>query len=111
MPYRVGVKPGKAVSAAGMVGGIVFLLLGVFVAIPIFGLFGVFWTLIAGVITAYHAFNFFSTQGISMYEVDVNAPESVQGLDDDLRRLAKLKADGLLSEEEYERKRAEILRP
>ena len=110
MPYRVGVKPGKAISAAGMVGGIVFILLGVFVAIPIFGLFGVLWTLIAVVITGYHAFNAFSARGIAAYNVDVETPESVQGLDEDLRRLAKLRADGLLSEEEYQQKRDELLR-
>ena len=40
---------------------------------------------------------------MSAYEVDVDAPE------DDLRRLAPLKQDGLLSDEAYQRKRAELM--
>ncbi len=45
----------------------------------------------------------------SLYEVDVESPESVDDLDVSFRKLAKLKQDGLLSDEEYEQKRAEIM--
>jgi hypothetical protein len=71
MSYRIGVKPGKAVSALGMVLGGLFILLGVFLVIPTFGAFGWVWTAGAAAIVIYYAFNFFSKQGISAYEVNV----------------------------------------
>jgi hypothetical protein len=110
MAYRIGVKPGKAASAAGMVVGGLFILLGVAVVIPTFGAFGLVWTAVAGVIALYYAYNFFSSRGLSTYQLDVESPEGVEDLDASLRKLARLKADGLLTDEEYERKRAEILR-
>lgn len=48
---------------------------------PQFGLIGLAWTAIAGVITFYHAYNFFSTHGISTYEIDVD-----QNPSDNIRR-------------------------
>jgi hypothetical protein len=110
MAYRVGVKPGKAASVAGMVVGGLFLLLGVTIVLPTFGMFGVIWTLMAGVIAVFYAYNFFSSRGASAYEINVDAPDQVGDLDASLRKLAQLKADGLITEEEYERKRAQIMR-
>ena len=103
MSYRMGIKPSKPAAAVGLAAGVVFLLLGVAVVIPVFGTFGVFWTAIAGIITFFYAYNLFSRRGVSAYEVDVASPE------DDLRKLAQLRQDGLLSEEEYQRKRAELM--
>ena len=48
---RVTYRPSKAGSALGGVVGGLFVLIGLFVAIPTFGLFGVLWTLIAVGIT------------------------------------------------------------
>ena len=48
--YRV--RPGRVPSAASTVMGVLFVILGIFVVIPSFGLFGVIWTIGAGVITA-----------------------------------------------------------
>ncbi len=110
MSYRIGVRPGKAASAVGMVAGGLFVALGVAVIVPVFGTFGLVWTAFAVLITAFYAYNFFSSKGVSTYEVDVDSPGRVDDLDAGLRKLAKLKADGLVTEEEYERKRAEILR-
>ena len=103
MSYRMGIRPSKPAAAVGLAAGVVFLLLGVAVVIPVFGTFGVFWTAIAGIIVVFYAYNLFSQRGVSAYEVDVDAPE------DDLRKLAQLRQDGLLSEEEYQRKRAELM--
>jgi hypothetical protein len=103
MSYRVGIKPSKPAAAVGLAAGVVFLLLGVTVVISIFGTFRVFWTAVAGIITLFCAYNLFSRRDVSTYEVDVDAPE------DDLRKLAQLRQDGLLSEEEYQRKRAELM--
>ena len=52
MKKQVRVRPGKGQSAVGAVVGAVFVLLGIFMVIPAFGPFGIFWTLIAAVITA-----------------------------------------------------------
>ncbi len=109
MAYRIGMKPGKAVSVLAMVVGCLFILLGLFVIVPIFGLFGVVWTVVAAGITLFYAYNLFSGRGASLYEVDVESPKSVDDLDASLRKLAKLKQDGLLSDAEYEQKRAEAL--
>jgi hypothetical protein len=65
----------------------------------------------AAAIAVFSAYNAFSDRGISTYEVNVDSPDSVEDLDASLRKLAKLRDDGLLSEQEYEQKRAEILRP
>jgi hypothetical protein len=105
MPQQIRVRPGKTVSLAAMAVGLVFVLLGVAVVIPLFGFFGVAWTLLAGIIALYYAYNFFGGTGVSAYEVDVES----QDFDAKLRKAAKLKEDGLISDEEYERKRAEIM--
>ena len=110
MSYRMGVRPGRAISALGMIVGGLFVLLGLGLIIPLFGLFGLVWTAVAVAITLYHAYNFFSGRGVSAYEVNVDSPDNVDDLDASLRKLANLKADGLLSEQEYEQKRAEIVR-
>jgi hypothetical protein len=110
MPYRVGVRPGKPVSALGLAAGLLFVVLGLTVIIPLFGAFGVVWTALAAVIAAYHGYNLVSTRGLPTYQAEVRAPGPAADFDDRLRRLAKLREDGLLSEEEYQRKRGEILR-
>jgi hypothetical protein len=110
MSYRVGVKPGKAASAVGMVAGCLFVILGVTVIVPIFGMFGLIWTGLAAAITVFYAYNLFSSRGASAYEVNVESRDDVEDLDAGLRKLAKLKEDRLLTDEEYERKRAEIMR-
>jgi hypothetical protein len=112
MANQVRVRPGKPVSLVGMVVGGIFVLLGAFVLVPLFGSFGwfmgafaIFWTLVAAAIAGYHAVNFFGGRGLSLYEVDVDGGD----FDAQLRKLARLKDDGLLSAEEYEQKRAEIM--
>ena len=107
------VRPSKGSSIVGMIGGATFILIGVTTVIPMAGLFGVFWTLIAVVITGSHAFNVFSEKGFSHYQVDVEVTDTYQekgeSFDDKLRKLKVLKEDGLITEEEYEIKRKEIL--
>ncbi len=44
MSYRVGVKRGKAVSVAGLVVGLLFVLLGPTFAVRVFGTFGLIGT-------------------------------------------------------------------
>jgi hypothetical protein len=112
MAYRIGVRPGKFASIAGMVVGGVFVLLGI-ALVPIVGVFALVWTAVAAAITIFHGYNVFSRRGASAYEVTVESSEKPSGSQDDLdaslRKLASLRDDGLLTEEEYQRKRAEAL--
>lgn len=110
MAYRVGVKPGKAASLLGMVVGGLFILLGIAVIVPTFGAFGLVWTAVAGAIALFYAYSFFSSRGVSAYEISVTSPESMDDLDAGLRKLAKLKDDGLVTDQEYEQRRAEVMR-
>src|SRR4051794_35365482 len=102
MSYRIGVKPSKAACVVGVVTGGLFLLVGAVAIVPRFGAFGILWTAVAGLITAFYGYNLVSTGGVSAYEVNVESPQSVDDLDASLRKLATLKNDGLLTEEEYE---------
>lgn len=53
---RVTYRPGKANGVFGIVCGGIFVLIGLFIAIPAFGAFGVLWTLFALGTTAYCAY-------------------------------------------------------
>jgi hypothetical protein len=110
MAYRIGVKPGKAASAMGMFVGTLFVILGILVVVPTVGVFGMVWTAVAAAIALFYAYNLFSSRGASAYEVNVESPERVDDLDSSLRKLAKLKDDGLLTDEEFEKQRADLMR-
>lgn len=110
---RVRVKPSKEVSLVSLVGGIAMIVFGVIWAIPTFGAFGVVWTIFALAITGYHAFNAFSGKGVATQEIDVegfdSAPVTANDESERLQRLEGLRARNLITEEEYQRKRAEII--
>ncbi|WP_163538920.1 SHOCT domain-containing protein [Gracilibacillus sp. YIM 98692] len=117
MFQRYRVKPSKSASVLGMIVGIIFIFIGA-TQMSHMGFFGVIWTLIALAITGYHAVNVFSNKGVSSYQVDVqrekNENNRVVSDDSDyeskLRQLHRLKEDDIISEEEYSRKKEEILR-
>ena len=113
---RVTYRPSKAQAGFSTVVGALFVLIGVFVAIPSFGAFGVVWTLIALGITVYNAYMAFGGKYIGP-EINIedeaapgpgpqDAPMDIEGR---LTALAGLREKGLISEEEYEEKRREIL--
>ncbi|TFB22859.1 hypothetical protein E3U55_06370 [Filobacillus milosensis] len=112
--YRV--KPGKSQSMLGMIVGVAFVFIGI-TQISNFGAFGIIWTLIAVAITGYHAVNVFSNKGVATYEVDVQgeskSPTQQQTGSEDyeskLRQLHRLKEDNIISEEEYNEKKEELL--
>ncbi len=116
---RVTYRPSKAQGAMGAVFGGVFILIGLFVVIPTFGPFGILWTLAAAAITAMNAYQAFgrgyvgpeisieedAPQGESLSPTppaDLNAKER-------LEQLQALLDGGLITREEYEKKREEIL--
>ena len=65
---RIRVKPGKAQSMVGFFVGIVFCLIGVFAVIPAAGLFGIFWTVMAGIFTVSNGMNAFSYRCVASHE-------------------------------------------
>lgn len=128
MARRIKVKPGKGQSKMGFVVGIIFVLIGVFFAIPTFGLFGVFWTAVAGFIAYSHYKNGFSDEGMATHEIiidddnatydhsytngygDYEAPNtSGDDIEAKLKKLDSLYNQGLITSEEYEQKRKEFL--
>lgn len=132
MSKKIHVRPGKSQSKVGFVAGIIFCLIGVFVAIPIFGLFGVFWTAIAGWITYVNYRNGFTDKQIDSRVIEIEddgedvtvtshtgfetfsyAAENVASDKDDIeermRQLQSLYDQALITREEYEQKRKEIL--
>ena len=113
---RVTYRPSRAGAGVGMAGGILFVVLGVVVVIPKFGLFGIIWTLLALGITVYNGYMAFGKKYIGP-EINIEddpAPAAGRqaGPGDPEERLAKL-ADlhdkGLITDGEYEQKRQEIL--
>jgi len=119
MPRGIRVKPSKPASLFGMIVGIVFVLIGLFIVIPLGGLFGIFWTLAAVAMTGFQAYNFFGDKGVASWEIDIDDGankynnQSANVRDDfeiRLRKLNRLKEDGLITEEEFQKKREEILR-
>lgn len=126
MKRRVTYRPGKAAGAFGVIWGGVFVLIGLFVVIPAFELFGLLWTVGAAAITgmnAYHAFG--KKYAGPEIHIEDEEPESVSpppiethdhipstALDAKrrLEQLESLKTAGLIDDREYREKRQEILR-
>ena len=53
---KVTYRPGKVQGVFGVIWGAVFVIIGLVVAIPHFGAFGLLWTLLALAITGYNAY-------------------------------------------------------
>ena len=132
MSKKIHVRPGKSQSKVGFVAGIIFCLIGVFVAIPIFGPFGILWTAMAALITFANYRNGFTDKAIDSHVIEVEedgrdvtvtshtgfgaysyeTKESATEKEDVTVRLRKLQSlydQALITREEYEQKRREIL--
>ena len=112
---RVTYRPSRALAGFTTVVGVIFVLIGIFAAIPQAGAFGVLWTLIAVGITAYNGYMAFGKKYIGP-EINIEdegapnpAPEGSSDAESRLTQLAALHAKGLITDEEYEEKRQEIL--
>jgi uncharacterized YccA/Bax inhibitor family protein len=110
---RVRVKPSKGMSLLTVVGGILMLVFVVGRGLPMSDGFGVVWIFFLLAIIAYHAFNAFSDRGAATQEIDVEGfePKPLAGGNaaDRLEHLESLRAKNLITEEEYRKKRAEII--
>ena len=129
MKKRVTYRPGKAQGVFGIVCGGIFILIGLFVVIPVFGAFGVLWTLAAIAITVMNGFQAFGkryagpeihieedgpTQGEAPFspadQAHDHIPSTALSPQKRLEQLETLKGAGLLTDQEYRQKRQEILR-
>lgn len=125
--YRVTHRPSKAGGAMGAVFGGIFVLIGLFFVIPTFGGFGILWTLFAAAITGFNLYAAFGKNKNGSYneymgqQVDIEqdtgagfAPQEenpgVPNIGERLQQLQRLYDTGLITSEEYDRKREEILR-
>ncbi len=61
---KIHYRPGKTHSALGLIVGIVFIGIGLFVVIPTFGPFGILWTFLAVFVTVVNGLNTFSKKGV-----------------------------------------------
>ena len=121
---RVTYRPSKSGSVLGGVVGVIFVLIGLFVVIPSFSMtggfgaiFGVLWTIIAGVIAGTNFYQAFGKGyiGPEIHIEEEGKPEHAQDApapSDTQARLTELRAlydQRLITQEEYEQKRKEIL--
>lgn len=113
---RVTYRPSKSQAAFGGVVGLIFVLIGAVVVIPTFGPFGILWTLVAIGITI---FNFYQAFGKGYIGPEIRiedeggtepTPPAGGEAAARLQQLQSLLDQGLITEEEYESKRQEILR-
>lgn len=127
MKKNIRIKPSKSSSVMGFVVGIIFVFIGLFVAIPTAGLFGVLWTGIAVFITITNAMNAFGDKGVATEVIEIESEDDMSRFDsrlNDIDRykdekdvefykkltmLNELKEEGILTEEEFEKKKQEIL--
>lgn len=109
---RMRYQPSKSQSIFSGVVGIIFCLIGLFVVIPTFGLFGLLWTGIAVFITI-HNFAMASgkaSMGSYVIEEEGAAPSSGEPTAEQrLQELRSLYDQRLITQEEYDQKRQEIL--
>ena len=116
---RVTYRPSKSEAAFGGVAGGIFVLIGLFVVIPTFGPFGILWTLFAVAITGMNLYQAFG-KGYVGPEIHIEeddegtceTPAPVGGVSaqDRLTELRALYDQRLITQEEYEEKRREILK-
>src|SRR5262245_31629967 len=103
---RIRVKPSRPQAALAMAVGLVFIGIGLFIVIPTFGAFGIFWTLVAVALTVFFAANVFSPRGFAQTEIEVDRGagflEGDLPFDERLRRLERLRAEQLISERSEE---------
>ena len=109
MAKKIHVRPSKTQSKIGFIAGIIFCLIGVFVIIPTFGLFGIVWTAFAGLIAYSHYRNGFTDKAINTKEIEIEENGENVDTEERLTKLADLYAKSLITREEYEQKKKEIL--
>lgn len=119
MSKKIKIKYGKGQSAMGMVAGILFCIIGVVMVIPVFGFFGIVWTLFALGITILNGINAFSDKGMISREIIIDEENKLhsdsrqlqqkESVQERLKLVERLYAEGSITKEEYDQKRKKIL--
>jgi len=127
MRRRVTYRPSKAQGTFSLIYGAIFVLIGLFVVIPIFGPFGILWTLVAAAITGMDAYRTFGKKYVGPEirieeeqsggrsvspppaETHDHIPSTALDTKRRLEQLESLKSAGLIDEREYQQKRKQIL--
>ena len=121
---RIRVRPGRTASLMSFVVGIAFVVIGLVAVIPMAGPFGLLWTGVAVAITVMNGVNAFGKKGVASMEIETEEPEAAPAEEEThdhipsmaldvrerLEQLKDLREAGLITGEEYETKREEILR-
>ena len=119
---RVTYRPNKASGVMGGIMGGIFVLIGIFVVIPTFGPFGILWTLVAAVICGGSLYQSFGKKYVGpQIEIEEESTENSGSVEnrtksapdlhakERLEQLEQLRTSGLISDEEYEKKRKDIV--
>ena len=113
---RVTYRPNKGQAVFAGIVGLIFVGIGLFMVIPALGPFGILWTLIAvgsTVMSFYQAFGKkYVGPEIRIEDEDAPpaSPPSAPSVSERLEQLESLRADGLITQEEFQAKREEILK-
>lgn len=120
MRRRMRYRPSKASCIFSGIVGIIFSCIGLFVVIPSFGPFGILWTLIAIGITVYQFAMAAGKVSMGSWSIEDETSEKEDGFgaenstgksaQDRLTELQNLYDRRLISQDEYEQKRQEILK-
>lgn len=112
---KVTYRPSKAAGVVGVVFGGIFVLIGLFAVIPMAGPFGILWTLAAAAITAGNAYTAFGKKYVGPeIHIEEDPVEHYDAgsstIEARLVELRSLYDRHLITDEEYEAKRQEILK-
>ena len=120
MRRRMRYRPSKASCIFSGIVGIIFSCIGLFVVIPSFGPFGILWTLIAIGITVYQFAMAAGKVSMGSWSIEDEdgagegsgsaGDSSGRSAQDRLTELQNLYDRRLITQEEYEQKRQEILK-
>ena len=118
MTYR----PSKGESVFAGIVGVIFVFIGLFFAIPTFGPFGILWTLVAAGIAGMHLYRAFGSKYVGP-EINIEdeeaggqvvgtapPPAAPPSAEERLRQLEDLREKRLITANEFEEKRKEILK-
>ena len=116
---RIQVRPSRASATLGFVVGLIFVGIGLFVVIPTAGLFGIFWTLVAAAICGMNGYQVFTGKAMADREIVVEDDDPAgegqgrtggEDIEGRMQQLRSLYEQRLITQEEYEQKKAELLR-
>lgn len=118
MSQKIRVRPTKPVTVMALVAAAAMGVFGLF----FMGLliregagigvgFMVLWFVVLGVIIVYYVYNLKSKTGVIEIDTETGTPGTETGADFEtrIRKLERLRKDGLLTDEEYRTKKSEIL--